>query len=307
MAVSANRNKYQNQVELLIRCLPSVARIDDFALKGGTAINLFIRDMPRLSVDIDLVYLPLTTRNVAMREVRAHLETIAVTLQRTISGVAVRHTAVDRPKLLVELAGSRVKLEPNLIVRGSVMAPQIMPLCAAAQDEFEQFTEIRCVAPEDLYAGKLCAALDRQHPRDLFDVRMLLDAEGISDDLFRCFLVYAMSSGRPIHELLRPNRVDLEAARRAEFQGMTREPIALETLVQTREELLDELNSRLDDAALAFMLSTHAAEPDGSLIALPNASELPGLQWKALNYRRLRDEQPEKYEAERRAIMALFK
>ena len=49
---------YRRQVELLVRTIPPVAQEACFALKGGTAINLFIRNMPRLSVDIDLTYLP---------------------------------------------------------------------------------------------------------------------------------------------------------------------------------------------------------------------------------------------------------
>jgi hypothetical protein len=53
---------YRRQVELLIRTLPHIADESCFALKGGTAINLFIRDMPRLSVDIDLTYLPIARR-----------------------------------------------------------------------------------------------------------------------------------------------------------------------------------------------------------------------------------------------------
>jgi len=54
------RERYMRQVALLVRTLPYIARHEAFALKGGTAINLFYRDMPRLSVDIDLTYLPLT-------------------------------------------------------------------------------------------------------------------------------------------------------------------------------------------------------------------------------------------------------
>ncbi len=54
--------RYDAQVRLLIRCLPEIGRYPCFALKGGTAINLFVRDLPRLSVDVDLTYLPLKPR-----------------------------------------------------------------------------------------------------------------------------------------------------------------------------------------------------------------------------------------------------
>lgn len=50
------------------------------------------------------------------------------------------------------------------------------------------------MAFEDLYGGKLHAALDRRHPRDLFDVRLLYQNEGLTDDLFRVFMVYVASS-----------------------------------------------------------------------------------------------------------------
>lgn len=75
---------YRAQVDLLIRCLPAVAKVRTFALKGGTAINLFRHDMPRLSVDIDLTYLPVSNRNTALAEIRAGLGAIEVAVQRTI-------------------------------------------------------------------------------------------------------------------------------------------------------------------------------------------------------------------------------
>ncbi len=49
-------NPFTEQVRLLVALLPRVAKQECFALKGGTAINMFLRDMPRLSVDIDLAY-----------------------------------------------------------------------------------------------------------------------------------------------------------------------------------------------------------------------------------------------------------
>ncbi len=57
--------RYLDQVALLLRTIPEIASEPDFALKGGTAINLFVRDLPRLSVDIDLVYLPVAQPDMA--------------------------------------------------------------------------------------------------------------------------------------------------------------------------------------------------------------------------------------------------
>lgn len=103
----APHDAYRAQVELLIRCLPAVANAPDFALKGGTAINLFLRDMPRLSVDIDLTYLPITDRANALTDIRVQLATIGEALRRTVPGVNVQLVPGEAPKLLVDKSGAR--------------------------------------------------------------------------------------------------------------------------------------------------------------------------------------------------------
>jgi predicted nucleotidyltransferase component of viral defense system len=173
----APRDAYKAQVELLIRCLPAVASAPDFAIKGGTAINLFLRDMPRLSVDIDLTYLPISARDTALTDIRTSLATIAEALRRTVPGVRVKLVESDAPKLLVDQSGARIKVEPSVVIRGSLMPPVESALCLAAQKSYELYVEIRRLDSAELYAGKICAALDRQHPRDLFDI-MHLQAAG---------------------------------------------------------------------------------------------------------------------------------
>ena len=163
----AAHDSYRAQVELLIRCLPAVASAPDLVLKGGTAINLFLRDMPRLSVDIDLTYLPVSDRDTALTDIRSQLATIAEGLKQTVPGTNVQLVEGDAPKLLVEKAGARIKVEPSVVIRGSLVPPVTSALCSAAQEGYELFVEIQRLDSPDLYAGKLCAALDRQHPRDL--------------------------------------------------------------------------------------------------------------------------------------------
>ncbi|MDI7865297.1 nucleotidyl transferase AbiEii/AbiGii toxin family protein [Rhizobiaceae bacterium n13] len=63
------RDQYMRQVNLLVRTLPLIARHEAFALKGGTAINLFYRNMPRLSIDIDLTYLPIEDRETTVKSI----------------------------------------------------------------------------------------------------------------------------------------------------------------------------------------------------------------------------------------------
>lgn len=170
------------------------------------------------------------------------------------------------------------------------------------EDEFG-FAETAVVAFEDLYAGKLCAALDRQHPRDLFDVRLLYENEGLTEALFRTFLVYAACSGRPLHELVDPNRIDIERIFAQEFEGMTLEPVLLQSLIDIREQLISDLQTRLHGAAADFLISIHDATPDFTLIDLPTAGDLPAIQWKLINLQKLREQNPEKHALQRAALV----
>src|SRR5680860_766388 len=80
---------YRRQVALLIRVLPFVAKEEGFALKGGTAINLFIRDMPRLSVDIDLTYLPVKPRDQSLKAIDAAMKRVAQAIGKSIDGARI--------------------------------------------------------------------------------------------------------------------------------------------------------------------------------------------------------------------------
>ncbi len=168
---------YRRQVAFLVRVIPFVAAEKCFALKGGTAINLFVRDMPRLSVDIDLTYLPVADRATSLKEMDAAMRRIADSIVRGIPGAAVNQSAPKGEtcitRLNVRADGAQMKIEVTPVLRGCVYEPETRSVSARVEDEFG-FAEIQVVSFPDLYAGKLVAALDRQHPRDLFDVRDLL-------------------------------------------------------------------------------------------------------------------------------------
>jgi predicted nucleotidyltransferase component of viral defense system len=178
--------QYRRQVALLVRTIPLVATETCFALKGGTAINLFVRDMPRLSVDIDLTYLPVEDRATSLANIDAAMQQLEKRVREGLRGARV--TAVKLipenivSKIFVEVDGVRIKIEVTPVLRGCVYEPKTRSVSAAVEDQFG-FAEIQVVSFADLYAGKLVAALDRQHPRDLFDVRDLLANEGIGEDL----------------------------------------------------------------------------------------------------------------------------
>jgi len=279
---------YYRQVQLLVRVLPIISKETCFALKGGTAINLFVRDLPRLSVDIDLVYLPLDDRDTALKNVRAALMRIAEIIKQAIpdSEVLTAHAGTDALRLFVIHSGSRVKIELSPVLRGSVFPPVLMAVKPLVELEFG-YAEISVLTLPDLYAGKFCAALDRQHPRDLFDVKLLLENEEISEDLRRAFLVYLISHNRPISELLAPSRKNIRDIFEGEFANMTTIPVTVADLEVVRERFIKLIRSGLTEQEKKFLLSFKAREPEWALLGLNGIEQLPAVRWKLLNLQKM--------------------
>ncbi|MCX6061145.1 MAG: nucleotidyl transferase AbiEii/AbiGii toxin family protein [Campylobacterales bacterium] len=281
-----NTNIYFKQVQLLLEVIPFVNKEECFALKGGTAINMFIRDMPRLSVDIDLMYLPVEDRNTSLKNIADAFERIAADIERTLRGSKVyriyQRSKEELSKLQVERNGVRIKIETSPVMRGTVRDITKRKVSPKVEEVFG-FAKTGVVHLDDLYAGKLCAALDRQHPRDFFDVRGLLDNEGITDSLMDVFMVYLISSNQPITKLLRPNFIDLKQIFEDQFVGMTAEVIDLSTLEQTREELVRTIHEKMTDKHKEFLVGVKKGTPDWSLLPFENISELPSIKWKLIN------------------------
>lgn len=179
------QEKYIKQVALLVKCLPIIATEECFAIKGGTAINLFFMNLPRLSVDIDLVYLPIESRDTTYQNINQALERISQKLQKI--GLKVTSNRKNKQKLICSDGVSDIKIEPNYTLRGYVFEPQLMELCPKAQDLFG-YAEARIISEPELWGGKICAALDRQHPRDLFDIYNLLNTVGINSEIKNGFI-----------------------------------------------------------------------------------------------------------------------
>lgn len=281
---------YYRQVQLLLQTLPIVAQESCFALKGGTAINLFVRDMPRLSVDIDLVYLPVAERDEALEAIRGALSRICDQLIARIAGVKVHRAFEDRDdalRLVVSTAGVQIKIELSPVLRGTVYEPQIKAVTEVVEDEFG-YAEMRVVSLADLYAGKICAALDRQHPRDLFDVKLLLENEGLDDALRKAVIVYLISHHRPIAELLNPTLKDISETYQNEFVNMAEMVVSQVELEQVRVRLIRQLNDSLTGDEKAFLLSFKRCEPNWELLGLMGIEGLPAVKWKMLNLQRMK-------------------
>lgn len=302
-------DRYAEQVRLLLGLLPDIATEEAFALKGGTAINLFYRDMPRLSIDIDLAYLPITDRETALNDIDVTLGRIAETIANRNPRAQVQRIAGggdSNTRILVSAGQAQVKIETSAVTRGTVYPPTTMMVSDLVTEHFG-FAEMNILAFEDLYGGKLHAALDRQHPRDLFDIMILYESEGLTEDLFRVFMVYVASSNRPMHELLTPPTRFKEDLYDGEFVGMTREAVTKEALIATQTRLYADIQEHLLGDTADFLLSLHDAEPDFGLIGIPEAAALPAIRWKLVNLEKLRRSNPEKHAAQRSALETLFR
>ena len=302
------RETYLMQVRLLIRLLPVVSTESAFALKGGTAINLFYREMPRLSVDIDLAYLPIEDRATSLKAIDDAFDRITSQINK-LPGVNARRIAgggAGDTRILANADSVTVKIETSPVMRGATSEPRLMRTNAAVEDAFG-FVATSILAFEDIYAGKLHAALDRQHPRDLFDVKLLYENEGLTDELFRVFLVYAACSSRPMHELLAPNEKDIADDFAREFAGMTVEPVELDELISARMQLIGDIQGRLKGPAAEFLIGLQSGEPDFMLINLPQAANLPAMKWKILNLKKLIADNPNKHRAQSDELKSILR
>lgn len=286
----AKSNLYTEQVRLLVALLPFVAKQSCFALKGGTAINLFVRDTPRLSVDIDLAYLPVADRDTSLSAISQALAAIAMDIEqhipRTIIHASVLRGTGKRFKLLVRQGEINVKIEVTPVLRGSVFQAETRQLAARAADTFG-FARMSVLSFADLYAGKMCAALDRQHPRDLYDVYWLLRREGVDKRLKNAFLVYLMSHNRPMAELLAPQIQDIAPQYHAELAGMVSVPVELDQLRETLPELTRVIHTTMSDGDKRFLLALKRGDQNWRDFALPEVARLPAIQWKMLNLARM--------------------
>ena len=286
----ANRT-YEKQVRLLLDVLPEVAKESCFALHGGTAINLFVRDMPRLSVDIDLTYVPIENRSSSLQHIGKALERIKKSVEVAVPQVHVSHKQ-DISKLLLLRQGSNIKIEVNLVGRGTMSPPVKRPLCDKAQTEFDVFCAVPVVPSGQLYGGKICAALDRQHPRDMFDVKYLLDNEGFTDDVKRGFLLCLLGSDRPINEVIAPNFQDQRSALSNQFAGMTDHTFIYDDYEAIRTTLVQTVHESLTEEDKRFLLSVNDLTPDWSLY---DFERFPAVQWKLQNLTTLKETNPAKH------------
>lgn len=299
---------YADTVRLLLTAAPDVFANDIFAMKGGTAINLFVQDMPRLSVDIDVVYTQWQTpREQALKAIGDELDAIAGRLGRL--GLVTRKVNsrdLGDTKLLIENAEAQVKVEVNVVFRGTVLPIERRSLSPKTADLFSVALELPVLAPAELYGSKLVAAMDRQHPRDLFDALKMFESGGLSDAAVECFVTYLAGHNRPTHEVLFGNEKDIAHEYHQHFVGMTTEPVSLDALLQARARLREELPRRLTGQHKQFLTGLPRAQPDWTLLQCSHASELPALRWKLGNLQTFSQRRPADLEKQAATLEVLL-
>lgn len=297
------KDKYRKQVALLIRIMPSVYKVKEFAVHGGTAINLFHTNLYRYSVDIDLTYIPIKGRAESLADINQKLLEIKSSLERTIPGIRIIHKP-DVWKLICFHGEASVKIEVNGTKRGIIGETVDMSLCDKARSEFSMSCKARTVSFSQLYGGKITAALSRQHPRDLFDCAHM-DISSFND-VKDGFMLCLLGSDKPIIESLGPNEVDLTDALENQFDGMTEEPFTYEDYEKARTELIRMVNESLTENDRQFLVSFENGTPDWQLCSAGDLSDYPSVQWKLMNIEKLKNFNQKKHKEGMKKLKAFL-
>lgn len=273
------------QANLMLRILSLIDPSGDFALKGGTAINFFIRNMPRLSIDIDLAFVHITDRPAACAAINGFSRALSQKIKKHLprARVTINEKANIVKSLQIQDNESTIQVELNHVIRGCVFPVETMLLCRQAQKEFEMDMKVQILSSADIYGGKICAALDRQHPRDLFDIYLLLQNEGLTEQIRKAFLVYLISHNRPIVELLDPGLLEMENIFDSEFTGITTIDFSYEQFLETRNRLVRDINKALTHDEKQFLVSLSSGEHQWDKLGVGNAHQLPAVKWKLKN------------------------
>jgi len=296
--------QYKDQVHLLLDILPIVAKRRCFALKGGTALNLFIWNMPRLSVDIDLVYLPINSRDEAFKDIAANLDNIRDDLENILK---LKVISTENSKLICSKNGVIVKVEVNTVIRGSVFEPNDLVVVDKVQDDFEKFASMSVLDKYEIYGSKICAALDRQHPRDIFDISKIIDEGGgeLNDQIKKAFIFYLLSHNRPINELLSSRINDKRDDFQNQFEGMTKEGFSYDSFLNISNLLREKIKGLFNEKDKEFILGFKNNKPDWSLFE-KDISQYPSIKWKLANINNLINQNPAKHQEMLKKLEAVW-
>ena len=299
---------YVDTVRLMLEVAPEVFASGRVAMKGGTALNFFVQDLPRLSVDIDVVFVPhQTPRDTALAEIANELSALQTRINRR--GIRAELTSSktgDETKLFVRRDRIEVKIEINHVFRGTLLPVETRSLTKTASDLFTTALAVPTLAVAELYGSKLVAAMDRQHPRDLFDVHGMFQRFGLTPEIVECFVGYIAGHNRPVHEVLGSRDIDLARPFDNEFAGMERLPVSLRVLEEARIRLRRELAVALTADHKRFLIGLVAGQPPWEAMQCRHLAELPAIQWKLQNLARLKRTNAVKFQAQADELQRCF-
>ncbi len=295
---------YRDKVELLLKVLPVIYSEDCFAMHGGTAINLFVNDLLRYSVDIDLTYVPLEDRQNSISHINEALMRIAEKVKKSLNGIRVI-PRLDICKLTLEHRGRQIKIEVNQTKRGIIGGEVLtMSLSQKTQEHFEMNVKSRIVPITQLYGGKIAAALSRQHPRDLFDIKhMPISLEEAKYGFVFCLL----GSDRPLYESFDPKLIDQSEALTNQFDGMSDRKFDYQDFLATRDKLIAEINALMTDEDKRFLVDFERCCPDWDNSDYKEFEKYPSIKWKQLNLTKLKKANPKKLEDNASRLAEIFK
>lgn len=261
----------------------------------GLLSNLFVKNLNRLSVDIDVTYIPLEDRTSSLNHINEALMRIADRTRRSFRDIRII-PRLDICKITCERQGCQVKIEVNQTKRGLVCGEaRLYPLCEKAQSLFGMEVDARIVSLPQLYGGKISAALSRQHPRDLFDVRQMdIPLSAVKEGIIFCLL----GSDRPIHESFSPNFIDQREAMENQFVGMSDIPFSYEEFEMTRDSLIKGVNDIMTETDKRFIVGFEELTVNQGDNPYSKFFDYPSVKWKIKNLQKLKATNPRKLQAE---------
>ncbi|MDH6147244.1 hypothetical protein OKW46_001166 [Paraburkholderia sp. WSM4179] len=191
-------------------------------------------------------------------------------------------------KLTVASADTQIKVEVNYVFRGTQTPTIMRTVVPRAQHMFRVDFEVPTLADAELYGSKLIAALDRQHPRDIFDVQRMHDTYGLRGDFVAAFVGYLAGHNRPVHEVLFAKPHSLAHEYEAGFVGMTVDEVSLEQLEAVQARLHHDLPRALTPKHRKFLLSLVSLEPDWALMPYDHLRDMSAIRWNLEKLRKVR-------------------
>ena len=195
----------------------------------------------------------------------------------------------------------------NVVFRGTIFPVEIRSLTAKTAQMFSTTVDAPVLAEAELYGSKIVAALDRQHPRDLFDVLKLYEQGDLTPDILEAVVIYLAGHNRPTHEVLFGTDKDISTSYANSFVGMTfEESPSLEILLDVRAKLRADVTQRITEKHRDFLIGLAEANPDWSLLDCEHAESLPGLRWKLFNLNKFQKNRPSDFAKQADALRALL-